>query len=107
MVYSATTHLPIPSMPPSTKYSHGFNHLESGSLFSVGQSCNRNCTAVFDKNSVKIFNSTEVNITAIFLPILQGHCNAPSQPLYSVSLPTHPSSIHKANATINVSSIQD
>ena len=36
---------------------------------------------------------------------MQGHRNAPSQPLYSVSLPTHPPSIQKSNATINVSSI--
>ena len=99
MVYSSTTHIVIPSLPPSAAKSHGFNHLASGSLFSVGQACDHNCTAVFDKNPVKIFNSTEVNITALCPPIIQGHCNTPPQPLYSVSLPTHPSSTHKANET--------
>ena len=59
------------------------------------------------KNPVKIFKSTEVNITALCPPIIQGHRNAPSQPLYSVSLTTHPPSIHKSNATMNISSIQD
>ena len=54
MVSSKTTHLPIPSLPPSSTKSYGFNHLASGSLFSAGQSCNHNRTAVFDKNSIKI-----------------------------------------------------
>ena len=77
MVYSATTHLPIPSLPPSSTKYHGSNHLAYGYLFSVVQSCDHNCTAVFDKNSVKIFKSTEVNITALCTPIIQGHRNAP------------------------------
>ena len=67
----------------------------------------KNCTAVFGKNSVKIFKSKEFNTTALCPPIIQGLHNAPSQPLYSVSLPTQPPPIHKANATINVLSIQD
>ena len=45
--------------------------------------------------------------SVIFSPIIQGHFNAPSQPLYSVSLTTHPPSIHKSNTTISASSIQD
>ena len=90
MVSSATTHLPIPSLPPSATKSHGFNHLASGSLFSVGKVCDHNFTAVFDNNSVKIFKSTELNITALCPPIIQGCCNLPSQTLYSVSLPNHP-----------------
>ena len=77
MVSSTTTHLPIPSLPPSATKSHSFNHLSSGSLFFVGQFCDHNCTAVFDKNSVKTFKSTEVNITALCTPIIQGHRNAP------------------------------
>ena len=72
----------------------------------IGKS-NNNFTAVFDKNSVKIFKSTEINITALFPPIIQGHRNSLSQTLYSVSLPTIPTSIQKSNATINVSPIRD
>ena len=53
MVSSATTYHPIPSLPPYTTKSHVFNHLASGSLFSVRQACDHNCTAVFDKNSLK------------------------------------------------------
>ena len=90
MVSSATTHLPIPYLSPAATKSHGFNHLASVSLFYVGQACDHNCTAVFDNNSVNIFKSTEVNITSLYPPIIQGHRNAPSQPLYSVSLPTNP-----------------
>ena len=82
MVSSATTHLPIPSLPPSATKSHGFNHLASGSLLSVIQACDHNCTVVFDKNSVKIFKSTEVNITDFCPPIIQFHRDVPLQPLY-------------------------
>ena len=53
MVSSATTHIPIPYLPTSATKSHGFNHLASGSLFSVLQACDHNCTALFDNNSVK------------------------------------------------------
>ena len=105
MVSSPTTHLTIPSIPPSATKSHGLNHIASGYLFSVVQACDHNFTAVFDKNSVKIFKSTEVSINALCPPIIQGRRNAPSQPLYSVSLPNYPPSIHKSNATINASSI--
>ena len=78
MISSETTHLPIPYFPPFDTKSYGFNYLSSGSLFSVGQACDNNCTAVFDKNSVKIFNSTEVNINTLRPPITQGRRNATS-----------------------------
>ena len=107
MASSTTTHLKINYLPPPATKSHGFNNLSSGYLFSVGQACDNNCTAVFDKNSVKIFKSTEVNINALCPPIIEGHHNAPSQPLYSMSLKTHPPSISKENSTINVSSVRD
>ena len=90
MVSSESTHLTIPYLPPSDTRSHSFNYLAYGSLFSVGQACDHNCTAVFDKNSVRIFKSTEVNITEFCPPVIQGHRDAPSQPLYSVSFPNHP-----------------
>ena len=82
MVSSATTHLPINSLPPSATKYRGLNHLAYGSLFFAGQACDHNCTTVFDKNPVKIFNSTEVNINLLHPPILQGHRNVPSQHLY-------------------------
>ena len=90
MISSTTTHLPITSLPPPATKSHGFNHLAYGYLLSIGQTSDNNCSAVFDKNSVKIFESTEVNINALCPPIIQGHRNAPTQPLYLVSLPTYP-----------------
>ena len=106
MVSSITTHIPITSLPPSAKKSHGFNHLASESIFSVGKAFDHNCTKVFDNKYVKIFKSTEVNITALSSPIIQGYSNTPSQPLHSVSLPTYLLSAHKENASINVSLIQ-
>ena len=82
MVSSKTMHLPILSLPPSATKSHGFNHLEYGYLFSVGQACYCNFTAVFDKQNINIFKSTEVSIKVLCPPIIQGHHNSPSQPLY-------------------------
>ena len=49
MISSTTTHLPITSLPPSATKYHGFKHLVSGYLFSVGQDYNRNCTAVLTR----------------------------------------------------------
>ena len=103
MVSSETTNLPIPSLLQYSTKSHRFNHMASGYLFSVQQACNHNWTEVFDNNSIKILKSTEVNITVLFPPIIQGRRNAPSQPLYSESLSTHPPSIYKSNTTKNVS----
>ena len=88
MVSSTTTHIIIRSLPPSTTKSHCFNYLESVSIFSVGQDCDHYYTAVFEKNSVKIFKYTEVNINALFTPIIQGHRNASQKYLYSVYIPT-------------------
>ena len=84
---SSTAYISITYLPPSATKSHGFNHIVCGSLFSVGQACDNNCTAVFDTNSVKMSKSTEVSINALHTFIIQGHHNAPSQPIYSVYLP--------------------
>ena len=89
MVPSTTTNIQINSLPPSATKSNSFNHLESGSLFSVRQTCDHNCTAVLTKIS-KIFKSIEVSSNALCPTIIQGHHNAPSQTLYSVSLTNHP-----------------
>ena len=107
MVSSATTHLKIPSLPPPATESHSFKHLAYGSLFSVGQACYHNCTAGFDKNYVKLFKSSEVNINLLCTPIIKGNHNVPTQNIYSVSLPANPPSTHKSNATINVSYFRD
>ena len=107
MVSSTTKHLPITSIPSSATKSHGFNQLAYGSLFSVIKSCNHDCTDFFYKQSVNIFKSTEVIINELCPPIIQGHLNAPSQHIYSVSLLAHPPSIHKENTTINILWIWD
>ena len=53
MIFSTFTHITVPSLPPSATKSHGFKHLSSGYLFSDGQACDHNCTAVFDKKICK------------------------------------------------------
>ena len=82
MVYPETTHLPITYILSSTTKSHGFNHIASGCIFSVGQSCDHNCTAIFDKQYVEIFMFTEVSINTICPPIIQGHCIEPPKTPY-------------------------
>ena len=49
MVSSATTHITITSLPPISTKSHGFNHISSESIFSFGQACDHNCTAVLTR----------------------------------------------------------
>ena len=78
MVSPTTTNILIISLPQSATKYHGFNHLESGYLFSVRKTYDHNFTAGFDKNYVKIFRSTEVSINAIRPTIIQGHRNEPS-----------------------------
>jgi hypothetical protein len=52
MTSKSTTNLPLPDLPPSATISHGFKSLASGSLLSVGQICDHNCTAVFTDTAV-------------------------------------------------------
>ena len=106
MVSSITIHLPIPYLSRSATKSHSFSHPESGSLLSDGKACNHICTSVFNKQSVKIFKSTEVNIKALHIPTIKVHCNAQSQYLYSVYLPSCLPSIHKLNSAIYFLSIR-
>ena len=85
----STTNLPLPlsSLPPSVKISHGFPSLASVSLLSVGQICDHKCTAIFANCSIKMYNNNDVKIQENNLPILAGTQNAPSQLLYNFILP--------------------
>ena len=83
MTSNTTSNLPIPTLPPSATLSHGFPKLASGSLLSVGQICNHNCTAIFTDKSVKIYNTSDITVKQHKEPILAGTRNAPSQPLYN------------------------
>jgi len=87
MTSNTTSNLPIPKLPPSATISHGFPKLASGSLLSVGQICDHNCTAIFTNKSVKMYNTSDITIKQHNEPILAGTRNAPSQPLYNIRLP--------------------
>ena len=88
-----TAKLPIPQLPLTASQAQGFKHLASGSLLSVGQHCDHNCSAIFDKDKVRIYKTEQVTILPRAPPILTGHRNAQDK-LWSVRLnpPTHPSS---------------
>ena len=53
----STATLPIPNLPSTATKAHGFPHLASGSLLSVGQICDHQCTAIFTSTKAKIYNT--------------------------------------------------
>ena len=93
MQSNCTSKLPIPDLPLTATQAHGFNHLASGSLLSVGQLCDHHCNAIFEKHQVCIFKTAQVTIQPRLPPILTGHCTAHDK-LWSVRLhpPVHPPS---------------
>ena len=46
----------IPTIPEAARRTHIFSHLASGSLLSIGQLCDAECSALFDKNKLYIFH---------------------------------------------------
>jgi hypothetical protein len=52
-------HLPIENLPPTATKAHIFKKLQSASLLSVGQLCDSDCTAVFTKTDLKIFDNNK------------------------------------------------
>ena len=64
-----TSKLPIPQLPLAATRAHGFQHLASGSLLSVGQLCDHDCSAIFDKDQVHIYKSAQVAILPRAPPI--------------------------------------
>ena len=96
-------HLPIPVLPQSATEAHVFPSLKSASLLSIGQLCDSNCSALFTKKDLTIFDSTNA-------PVLKGQrnetdglwdVNLPSQqPLEPASSPTQPK--YSAHAVLNL-----
>ena len=87
MTSESTTNLPIPHLPASATISHGFKSLASGSLLSVGQICDHNCTAIFTNKSVHMYKTPDITIKPLKSPIFSGTRDAPTQPLYNIKLP--------------------
>ena len=87
MTSKSTTNLPLHSMSPSAKISHGLLSLIYGSLLSVDNFCAHSCTAIFTNRSIKMYNNKYVKIQENKPPIISGTRKAPSQPLYNVLLP--------------------
>lgn len=88
MTSTATAHLPLPHLRASTTISHAFPKLASGSLLSVGQICDNDCTAIFNSSSVRMYRNDDITIIPSRPPILSGTRNMPNEPLYNIQLPT-------------------
>ena len=86
----STASLPIPDLPATATKAHGFPHLASGSLLSVGQLCDHQCTAVFTSTKANIYHNKDIQIIPKGQSILEGTRSAHDQ-LWSVQLvpPTH------------------
>ena len=97
MTSKSTTNLPLPGLPPSATISHGFKSLASGSLLSVGQICDHNCTAIFTDTAVHMYKTPDIKITPLQPPIFSGTRDAPTQPLYNIKLPISDSPAHAIN----------
>jgi len=87
MTSESTTNLPILHLPASATISHGFKSLAFGSLLSVGQICDHNCTAIFTNKSVHMYKTPDITIKPLKSPIFSGTRDAPTQPLYNIKLP--------------------
>ena len=56
MKHEKKGYLPIPNLPTEATESHTFKDLHSASLLSIGQVCDADCSAVFTKQDLQIFN---------------------------------------------------
>ena len=52
-----TGHLPITTLPKQATVSHTFPNLHSASLLSIGQVCDADCSALFTKHQLKVFDN--------------------------------------------------
>ena len=64
-------HLPINNLPPEATECHRVPNINMP-LFSIGQSCDAECIAIFDKEKVIITKTTDVAINHKKSPILEG-----------------------------------
>ena len=64
-------HLPINNLPPEATECHRVPNINMP-LFSLGQSCDANCVAIFDKDKVTITKTEDVDINHKKEPILEG-----------------------------------
>ena len=64
-------HLPINNLPPEATECHRVPNINM-QLFSLGQSCDANCVAIFDKEKVTITKTEDVDIKHQKSPILEG-----------------------------------
>ena len=107
-----TASLPIPTLPATATQAHGFRHIASGSLLSVGQLCDHQCTAtVFTSTAANVYHNKDIQIIPKGQSILKGTRSAHDQ-LWSMQLvpPTHPLPTpdpHQALATIIQPSLPD
>jgi acyl-CoA thioesterase len=88
-----TTTLAIPNVPERANEARVFNSLKSGNLLSIGQLCDNDCTATFQKEKVIIRNKKQEEI-------LQGPRDDKTG-LWTVEIPTkNEEKENKANGMI-------
>ena len=76
-------HLPLPMLPSTATQAHAYTNLKSASLLSIGQLCDSNCSSLFTKKDVTVFNSykhRELNGTRNTSDSLWGVTIGTSQP---------------------------
>ena len=89
MTSTCSSSLPLPNLPLSATTAHGFPHLASGSLLSIGQLCDSQCTAIFDATSAKVYHNRHITVQPTGPPILTGTRDKHDK-LWSVQLPPPP-----------------
>jgi hypothetical protein len=53
-----------PSLSQQAQQAHSFPKITNLSLISIGQICDDNCTAVFNKQNLKIYKDTDIHIVS-------------------------------------------
>ena len=71
--------LPIPNVPLAATKAHTFDDLHSSSLLSVGQLCDADCSALFTRESLKVYNKCNDLV-------LTGHQRNQNDGLWDVNL---------------------
>ena len=111
MQSTQTATLPIPQLPTTARQAHGFPHLASGSLLSIGQFCDHQCTAIFTSTKAHVYANKDIQIIPSNQPIITATRHYPDK-LWSTQIPpTHPPSripsSEQALATINQPTLTD
>ena len=90
--------LDLPSLPASARIAHLFPALGDTSLLSIGQLCDAGCTAIFNAETVHVYQHHKLLFT--------GHRSAATNNLWQVNLPFSKPSDHHASTAMQGSPAQ-